>query len=167
MQRESLLFSYFQRPFPTATAPVRRSAGLIAYESIVTYTLHSSVSPAQPWPHQSARHENSYAREAFCQVAPRPLRGPRTSNFDKILTCGCVRSPNRSEPSRSCVASANTALREARRTPRFGHIWQVVAGANSGERGGLHAFYRPTESAIGVFRPPAAQLSIKSTFTKD
>ena len=65
------------------------------------------------------------------------------------------------------IASANKALREARRTPRFGHIWQVVAGANSGERGGLHAFYRPTESAIGVFRPPAAQLSIKSTFTKD
>ena len=105
--------------------------------------------------------------KALCQVAPRPLRGPRTSNFDKILTWGCVRSPNRSEPSRSCVASANTALREARRTPRFGHIWQVVAGANSGERGGRHALYRPTESAISVFRPPAAQLSTKSTFTKD
>ena len=106
-------------------------------------------------------------REAFCQVAPRPLRGPRTSNFDKILTWGCVRSPNRSEPSRSCVASANTALREARRTPRFGHIWQVVAGANSGERGGRHALYRPTESAISVFRPPTAQLTLKSTFTQD
>ena len=65
------------------------------------------------------------------------------------------------------IASANTALREARRTPRFGHIWQVVAGANSGERGGRYAFYRHTESAISVFRPPAAQVTMKSTFTKD
>ena len=116
---------------------------------------------------QEGRKNTTLTREAFCQVAPRPLRGPRTSNFDKILTWGCVRSPNRSEPSRSCVASANTALREARRTPRFGHIWQVVAGANSGERGGRHAFYRHTESAISVFRPPGAQLTLKSTFTQD
>ena len=81
----------------------------------------------------AAVRDRDLTREAFCQVAPRPLRGPRTSNFDKILAWGCVRSPNRSEPSKFCVASANTALREARRTPRFGHIWQVVAGANSGD----------------------------------
>ena len=60
-----------------------------------------------------------------------------------------------------CIASTNTALREVRRTPRFGHIWQVVAGANSGERGGRYAFYRHTESAVSVFRPPAAHLTMK------
>ena len=124
----------------------------------------SRAPKAEVWSYVLTRVQR---REAFCQVAPRPLRGPRTSNFDKILTWGCVRSPDRSEPSRSCVESANTALREARRTPRFDHIWQVIAGANSGERGGRHALYRPTESAISVFRPPAAQLTLKSTFTQD
>ena len=31
--------------------------------------------------------------------ATRPLRGPRTSNFDEILTWGYVQGPNRLEPS--------------------------------------------------------------------
>ena len=94
------------------------------------------------------------------------MRGPRTSNFDQILTWGCVRRPNRSEPSSFCIASANTALREARQNPRFGHIWQVVAGADSGERGGRYALYRHTESAISMFWPPVAQFTMKSTFLK-
>ena len=161
---------------PGARAPWRRLSVVVSHPSWCWCVCVGTQCVTGVWPRvceggQVAKTEDLHrpilTREAFCQVAPRPLRGPRTSNFDKILTWGCVRSPNRSEPSRSCVESANTALREARRTPRFGHIWQVVAGANSGERGGRHAFYRHTESAISVFRPPAAQLSIKSTFTKD
>ena len=77
-----------------------------------------------------APHSFTLTWEAFCQVAPRPLRGPRTSNFDKILAWGCVRSPNRSEPSKFCVASANTALREARQNTQ---VWPYLAGGRRRE----------------------------------
>jgi hypothetical protein len=62
------------------------------------------------------------------EVRPRPLRGPRASNFDEISTWGYVQGPNRLEPSSSRTSSANTALRKARTTPRFAPIRGGVIG---------------------------------------
>jgi len=57
----------------------------------------------------------------FDEVRPRPLRGPRTSNFDEISTWGSIRTrpEPRLEPSSFRTSSANTALRNARTAPRF------------------------------------------------
>jgi hypothetical protein len=68
----------------------------------------------------------------FDEVRPRPLRGPRTSNFDEISTWGSIRTrpEPRLEPSSFRTSSANTALRNARTAPRFvrrlggGVIWR-------------------------------------------
>ena len=60
----------------------------------------------------------------FDEVRPRPLRGPRTSNFDEISTWGSIRTrpEPRLEPSSFRTSSANKALRNARTAPRFASI---------------------------------------------
>jgi hypothetical protein len=57
-----------------------------------------------------------------------PLRGPRTSISDEILTCwGCVQGPNRLGPSSFCIflSGANTALIKARRGGGISHVARV------------------------------------------
>ena len=68
------------------------------------------------WGHgqSESRVYTALTSRGFDEVRPRPLRGPRTSNFDEISTWGCVQGPNRLEPSSFCTSSANKALRKAR-----------------------------------------------------
>jgi len=100
----------------------------------------------------------------FDEVRPRPLRGPRASNFDDISTWGYVQGPNRLEPSSARTSSANTALRKARTTPRFAPIRGGVIGREfrrlSACFGVGSPFYRHPQSALDVNRLPTAQFLV-------
>ena len=105
----------------------------------------------------------SLTLRGFDEVRPRPLRGPRASNFDEISTWGYVQGPNRLEPSSFCTSSANTALRNARTAPRFapirgaGVIWRGFRRLSACFGVGS-PFYWHRQSALGVIRLPTAQI---------